>query len=102
MQRFGPQAKDVEFLHHTVVVSIVAKLAESKICRTSASNVFKALAKDAEVLHHTLVARKVANLPEIKTCRISAFTFINRPFALAIIYSIFSAAFGPAVKNTLS
>ena len=63
---------------------------------------FKPLAKDAEFLHHTLVARKVANLPEIGTCRISAFNFFNRPVALAIIYSIFSAAFGPAVKNTLS
>ena len=83
---------------------MLAKLAESKICRISASNVFKPLAKikDAEFLHHTLVARKVANLPEIMTCRISAFNFFNRPFALAIIYSIFSAAFWPAVKNTLS
>ena len=78
----------------------VAKLAERKICRISASSVFKPLAKDAEFLHHTLVARKVANLPEIETCRISAFNFFNRPVALAIIYSIFSAAFGPAVKNT--
>ena len=45
IQRFKPLAKDAEFLHHTVVVRIVAKLAESKICRISAFNVFKPLAK---------------------------------------------------------
>ena len=39
IQRFKPQAKDAEFLHHTVVVWMVAKLAENTICRISASNV---------------------------------------------------------------
>ena len=104
IQRFKPLAKDAEFLHRTAVVRIVAKLPESKICRISASNVFKPLAKikDAEFLHHTLVARKVAILPEIMTCRISAFNFFHRPFVLAIIYSPFSPTFWPAVKNTLS